>query len=63
MPYPRAPIVVQSEGTPDLDLAAGAILPLFLGFLEGRAARKAPPGSAPTTVPARAHEESRDVPT
>lgn len=62
MPHRPARITVERVNLPDEALAVGAILPLFLGFLEGRAAPKAPPGSSPSTVPARALEENRDLP-
>lgn len=32
----RQPIAVERANVPDLDLAAAAMLPLFLGFLAGR---------------------------
>ena len=57
MPRPPAKIIVERVNKPDLDLAAGAILPLFLAFLDSRAARQASPEGAPPPIePARADE-------
>ncbi len=42
----RSPeIIVKSAAPPDLDAAAGAMLPLFLAFLDGRV--KQPPAAIP----------------
>lgn len=52
------PIKVTSTGAPDPGLAVVAVLPLFLGFLEGRAARRTK-GNPPQLyiAPARASDE------
>jgi hypothetical protein len=52
-------ITVKSAAPPDLDAAAGAMLPLFLAFLDWRVKH---PAEASPVEPARANEESRQLP-
>ena len=59
----RPAATVERVNQPDLDLAAGAILPLFLAFLDRRAARLASQDGAPSTIePARADEARSQLP-
>lgn len=56
----RQPITVVTAAPPDPQAAADAMLPLFLAFLDGRLKR--PSNGAAHVEPARADEESRELP-